>query len=74
MHSLLINDEPAVSQGGTVQGHFALAPFVPSENRGIKALGFLTADARLDAEVHSLDFLDIYLSRFNGMELDGEGT
>lgn len=74
VRSLLINDQPAVSQGGTVEGHFALAPFVPSENRGIKALGFLTADVQVDAEVHSLDFLDIYLSRFNGMELNGEGS
>ena len=45
-----------------------------AENRGVKALGFLVADAEVDMQVESLDFLDVYLRRFNGMEVDGRGT
>lgn len=72
--SLVINDEVAVSQAGRVAGSFQMAPFVPAENKGVKALGFLAADAEVDMPVESLDFLDIYLGRFNGMEVDGVGT
>lgn len=72
--SLLINEVPAVSPGGTIAGQFEMAPFLPAENRGIRALDFLSADARVDLQVGSLDFLDFYLSRFNGMEVDGRGT
>ena len=71
--SLTINGEPAVSRGGRVRGSFEMEPFVPSENRGIKSLGFLSVDAEVDAKVESLDFLDVYLRRFNGMEMDGRG-
>ncbi|NVK42934.1 MAG: hypothetical protein HWE39_16955 [Oceanospirillaceae bacterium] len=74
LKSLTINGEPAVSSGGTMRGRFEVAPFVPSEHRGIKALGFLSVDAEVDAEVESLDFLDIYLRRFNAMDMDGKGT
>jgi hypothetical protein len=51
-----------------------MAPFVPSEHKGVKSLGFLTADLELDLPVDSLDFLDVYLLRFDGMEVDGYGV
>ncbi|WP_188860498.1 hypothetical protein [Marinobacterium nitratireducens] len=74
LSSLSINGQPAVSRGGTVRGSFEMAPFVPSQNRGAKWLAFLNVDADVDLEVESLDFLDTYLRRFNGMELDGRGN
>ena len=71
--TLSINDEAAVQDGGSLSGRFGFAPFVPSENKGVKSLGFLSADVELDLPVDSLDFLDVYLLRFDGMEVDGEG-
>lgn len=72
--SLVINDREVVSPGGTLAGRFEMAPFVPSEHRGSKALDFLTTNAEVDLRVDSLDFLDIYLAQFDGMEVDGNGT
>lgn len=71
--TLSLNDEAAVQDGGSLSGRFGFAPFVPSENKGVKSLGFLSADVELDLPVDSLDFLDVYLLRFDGMEVDGEG-
>ena len=74
VNGLSINDASAVEGGGSLSGRFAMAPFVPSENKGVKSLGFLTADVELDLPVDSLDFLDVYLHRFDGMKVDGKGT
>lgn len=73
LRHLTVNKDWEVSSGGAVKGVFELAPFVPAENPGLKALGFLTVDAELDAAVESLGFLDFYLRRVNGMAMDGKG-
>jgi len=74
VNSLSINDEAAVQGEGSLSGQFGFAPFVPSENKGVKSLAFLTADVELDLPVDSLDFLDVYLYRFDGMQVDGKGV
>jgi len=73
LRSLTINKDWEVSSGGSLKGRFGLAPFVLSENRGLKKLAFLSVDAELDAPVGSLEFLDFYLRRFHGLEVDGKG-
>lgn len=73
LHALRIGDAAAVTRDGTVEGRFALAPFVPSEQRGWRSLAFLSADATVDLPVASLAFLDLYLGRFGGMRVDGAG-
>ena len=50
-----------------------MTPFVPSENKGIKSLAFLTAAADIGVETDSLAFLNIYLGRFHGMTVNGNG-
>jgi len=72
--ALSINEEPVIHNGGSLSGEFEMAPFVPSENKGLQSMGFLTADAQLGLAVDSLDFLDVYLLRFDGMKIDGKGV
>jgi hypothetical protein len=73
VRSLVLNDGWQVSRDGALRGGFEVAPFVPSENRGLKKLGFLSVGADIDAPVDSLAFLDFYLRRFHGLEVDGRG-
>jgi len=73
LNSLVVNKDREVSSGGILKGRFELAPFVPSENPGFNAMGFLSVDADIDAPVDSLGFLDFYLRGFGGMEIDGNG-
>lgn len=73
LRSLTIGGDETVVQQGTIAGTFALAPFVPSRNRGWRSLAFLAADATADLSVASLAFLDLYLDRIGGMRVDGAG-
>lgn len=67
------NGDELVSRRGSVNGTVAFEPFVPSETPGLKVLGYLDVDADLELDVESLDFLDFYLQRFSGMQVDGAG-
>jgi hypothetical protein len=71
--SLTVNEDREVAHGGTFKGAFDLASFVPSEHRGLKALGFLAVDANLHMPVGSLGFLDYYLRGLGGLKIDGSG-
>jgi hypothetical protein len=71
--SLTLNKDWEASRDGSLRGRFDLAPIIPSEHRGWRALGFLSLDADIDLPVQSLAFLDFYLRGLNGMELDGKG-
>ncbi|MEA3276527.1 MAG: hypothetical protein U9Q81_14805 [Pseudomonadota bacterium] len=73
LKSLMVNKDSEVSSGGAVKGRFEIAPFVPAENPGLKALAFLSVDAEINTAVNSLDFLDFYLRGIGGMEIDGKG-
>ena len=72
--SIIINGDREVVRNGLLKGTLAFAPFVPKENKGLKALEFLSIDADLKTETDSLAFLNIYLQDFNGMKIAGRGT
>lgn len=71
--SFIINGDDEVSREGHIDGRIEFQPFVPKENKGIKALSFLYVDAAVQTETESLAFLNIYLAKFNGMKVDGKG-
>jgi hypothetical protein len=73
LKDLTINDGSELASGGTLKGELSFAPFIPSDNPGVEALGFLSLAADLDAQVGSLRFLDFYLSKFKGIQVDGSG-
>jgi len=71
--SLAINDNQQISNQGFLKGTLEFSPFVPSENRGVKSLGFVKVDAEVDTMVENLEFLNFYLHNLQGMNLDGAG-
>lgn len=73
LQSLVLNGDWEVASAGTLQGRFELARLMPAEDRGLKALGFLSVDADVDVPVDSLEFLDFYLRALGGMTVDGSG-
>ena len=73
LQSLVLNNNQEVTKHGFVRGSLSLSPFVPKENKGFKALAFLTMDVELGAGVESLQFLDFYLYNLYGMNVDGAG-
>jgi len=73
LKGLTINDGSELASGGALKGELSFAPFVPSDNPGVKALGFLSMVADLEAQVGNLRFLDFYLSKFKGIRVDGNG-
>jgi hypothetical protein len=73
IESMLLNGDREVIRNGRVKGTLEFEPFVPRENKGIKSLGFLTMDAEISAEANNLAFLNLYLSGFYGMKVNGKG-
>ena len=71
--SITINGDQEMVRNGHVKGALAFAPFVPKENKGIKALEFLSVDADIMTYTESLAFLNFYLQGFNGMKVAGRG-
>ena len=72
--SLAINDGQGVSNAGFLKGTLEFTPFVPSENRGIRSFGFMKLDAELESKVANLNFLNFYLSKLQGLNIDGNGV
>lgn len=72
VQSLTINRDWEASSGGSLKGRFGIAPFVPADFRGIRALRFVTLEADVNAPVNSLRFLDFYLREFS-INVDGNG-
>lgn len=73
LRTLFFGTDWQVAHNGEVAGSFELDPFVPSENRGWRSLGFLKLDANIDVSAETLDFLDPYLNKFNQLQVDGKG-
>ncbi len=73
LDAVIINGNREVVRQGHLKGSVELSPFVPSENKGSKTLGFLTAVLDIETETESLAFLNLYLSGFHGMTVDGNG-
>ena len=73
LDTLLINGDQEILKQSRIKGTVEIAPVIFSQNKGIKSLAFITLDTELSAKVGSLDFLDLYLQAFKGMNLDGKG-
>lgn len=72
LDSLLINGEKVLKQSH-INGTVEIDPVIFNKNKGIKSLAYITVDTDIKTEVGNLDFLDIYLQAFKGMNLDGKG-
>ena len=72
--SITINGDREVVRNGHIKGALTFSPFVPKENKGIKALEFLSVDADIKTETESLAFLNFYIEGFYGMEVAGRGN
>ncbi len=73
LKSLIINGDNEVVREGIIEGYVEFLPFVPRENKGIMVLNFLNVDAQIQAETESLAFLNLYLTNFQGLKVDGNG-
>lgn len=62
-----------VSQGGSLTGSFAIASFLPQENRGVKVLPFLSLDADIDLPIDGIDFLNFFLNSAADLTVGGNG-
>lgn len=62
-----------VSQGGSLTGTFAIASFLPQENRGVKVLPFLSLDADIDLPITGIDFLNFFLNSAADLTVGGNG-
>jgi len=71
--SLAINENQQISSQGFLKGTLEFPPFVPSENRGTKSLGFMKVNAEIATKVENLEFLNFYLRSLQGINLDGAG-
>jgi hypothetical protein len=71
--SLRINNDLSIINQGSLQGSIGFSPFVPSMNRGVKALAFMSVDANIGAQLENLDFLSFYLNNLFDMNISGAG-
>ncbi len=71
--SFSLNDRQEISRKGRIKGELEISPFMPKENKGPKVLAYFDISAEIATEVESLKFLEFYLSRLYGMEIDGAG-
>ena len=73
LDSLFINGDQEVLKQSYITGTVEVAPILFAQNKGIKSLAFISLDTEISAEVGSLEFLNLYLQAFKGMNLDGKG-
>jgi len=71
--SLRINNDLSILSQGSLQGSIGFSPFVPSKNRGLKSLAFMSVDADIGAQLEDLDFLSFYLNNLFDMDINGAG-
>ncbi len=74
LDSLLINGNHAVTNQANIKGQVDIGPVIFKQNRGIKSLAFITLDTEISADVDNLAFLNLYLDRFHGMKINGNGN
>ncbi|MGI9535909.1 MAG: hypothetical protein ACR2PB_02480 [Desulfocapsaceae bacterium] len=73
LDSLVINGDDEVLREGHIAGSVEFLPFVPKENKGVKIFDFLNLDVEIQTETESLAFLNVYLTNFQGLKVDGTG-
>jgi hypothetical protein len=73
MDSVYVNQTRETLSDVKLKGEVEFAEFVPRQTKGIDALSYLTLNAEVSGGVDSLAFLNLYLSHFDGMHLDGAG-
>ena len=73
MDSAFINGDQEALKDVKLNGSVEFSEFVPRENRGVKALPYLTVHADVRGDVDSLAFLNLYLRHFDEMHIDGKG-
>lgn len=73
LKSLELNDGQDVLRKAVFKGEVEVAPVVFKKNKGKKFIPFLVADLQVDADVDSLDFLNLFLENFHGMKVGGVG-
>ena len=73
MDSAFINGDKEALKDVRLNGSVEFSEFVPRENRGLKALPYLTVHADVSGDVGSLAFLNLYLRHFDDMHIGGEG-
>jgi hypothetical protein len=66
------NREP-VARDIAVHADFRATPFEPGKVHGLAVLRLLTGAVTVQGQVSSLGFLDRYLQRMPGLEIDGQG-
>jgi hypothetical protein len=66
------NREP-VARGIAVRADFRLAPFEPGKVHGLAMLRLATGTVTVQGQVSSLGFLDRYLRKTPGLEIEGQG-
>ena len=73
LDTLYVSGSNEVFKRGVVKGEMGFTPFVPKDNKGINLLKFLTLDADINIDVHSLAFINLFTRNFNQMTIDGSG-
>lgn len=71
--ALTINGSQEVLRQAMLKGDVAILPVLLKQNKGLKVLPYLLIDAEIDGDVDSLAFLNLYMSNFQGMKVDGMG-
>ncbi|MBN1878840.1 hypothetical protein JW823_01920 [bacterium] len=62
-----------ISEKLDISGDMQLGPYEPRKNRGVKALDFLTAHARVSGDVSEIAFLDYYFRSLDWLTISGCG-
>ena len=68
-----VNGTYEILRNGQISGELGLAPLVPRENKGIKLLQYVSADADINVDVNSLAFMKLFTRGFNKVKIDGTG-
>lgn len=68
-----LNGEAEVFHHGRMSGEIGFAPFAPRENKGVRMLPFLKLDTRLDLNVESLKFINLFTANLGEFLIDGAG-
>lgn len=60
-------------QRGRIRGSLGFVPFMPREHRDPTLLNFLRLDLDLDLDAQRLAFIDLFLLKYPGMKVRGQG-
>jgi len=71
--SLTLNGDRQVIRDGSIKGTVSFLPFLTEKAEEHDILEFLNVDAEVHTETENLTFLNIYLTNFEGLAVDGRG-